>query len=76
MAGANDRERAPYLVASLKPLEREFLRGIVAGQSVAAIAAQLHLDRSDAESLRQSLMDRLGASCTADMVRAGIYAGL
>lgn len=68
--------RGPEVVASLSGTELEFLRGLVVGQSQSAIAADLNLEEIEASSVKQSLMRKLGANCTADAVREGIYAGL
>ena len=68
--------RGQEVVASLSGLELEFLRGLVAGHSQSAIAAHLKLEETEAISVKQSLMGKLGANCTADGVREGIYAGL
>ena len=70
------KARGREVVASLSGIEREFLRRLVEGQSQSAIAAHLKLDEAEACSVKQSLMRKLGAGCTADAVREGIYAGL
>lgn len=68
--------RGQEVVASLSGIELEFLRGLVAGKSQSAIAAHLRLEETEASSVKQSVMRKLGANCTADAVREGIYAGL
>ena len=60
----------------LSAAELEFLRELVAGESQAKIAFRLKLAEPESLAVRRSLMHKLGATCTADAVRVGIYAGL
>lgn len=64
------------VIQTLSILEREFLRDLVAGNSQGIIASRLNLMEAEALGVRQTLMRKLGATCTADAVRIGIYAGL
>lgn len=68
--------RAREMVSSLSPVELEFLRCLVAGESQATIASRLQLGEAEALAVKQSVMSKLGTNCTADAVREGIYAGL
>lgn len=63
-------------IGRLRVDEFECLRLIVSGQSLTGIAAQLRLTTAQALAVKQSMMANLGANCTADAVREGIYAGL
>jgi len=63
-------------VASLTTRERELLKGILAGHSEAALAAQLGCSAIEAEHFISVLRAKLGAKTNADAVRIGIYAGL
>lgn len=56
--------------------EREVLTCLVAGESQRTIAVRLSMQEAEAWAVRKSLMEKLGASCTADAVREGICAGL
>lgn len=72
-------EEALYLdaqrqVAGLESREREVLESIVEGHSLIRIAGQLGVSQEDAVRLKASLMSKLGANVTADLVRIGIYA--
>lgn len=55
--------------------EAECLRMIVAGESMKVIAARRRLSPAQAVAARRSLMEKLGANCTADAFCEGIYAG-
>lgn len=70
------QKAAREAIKRLSAEEVEFLRLIVAGESMTTIAAQLGLSAGQAAAARRSLMEKLGAGCTADAVREGIYAGL
>src|SRR3546814_16323430 len=70
------QEAAREAVRRLSVEQVECLRLIVAGESQTTIASQLGLTTAQAFAARQSLMESLGANCTADAVREGIYAGL
>lgn len=76
MSSAGEANPARALVDALSEDERVILRGILAGESQAAIASRLELERAEALALRQLLLRKLGASSTADAVRIAIYAGL
>lgn len=67
---------AEEVVEVLSVVELEFLRNLVAGEGQAFIAAHLELPEAEALAVRLSLMSKLNATCTADAVRVGIYAGL
>ena len=69
-------QKARSLVDLLTSDELEALRCMIAGESQKVIAFRLGMNEAAALAVRQSLMDKLGASCTADAVREGIYAGL
>lgn len=64
------------VLESLSAVEVECLRGVVAGGSPANIASRLNLGGAKADAVKNSLMRKLGAKCTADAVREGINAGL
>lgn len=66
---------AQALVQSLSTDELRLLRGLVAGESQAAIAGQLKLEEAEALAMKRTLMRKLGAKAAADVVRIGIYAG-
>jgi FixJ family two-component response regulator len=70
-------KKAPALAMAetLTAEESEFLRGLVAGDSRAAIASRMKLGQVEANAVRQRLMKKLGAEIAADAVRIGIYAG-
>ena len=68
--------RARALVDRLTEDELEVLTCLVAGEAQRTIALRLGKDEADALEIRKSLMRKLGASCTADAVREGLYAGL
>ena len=76
MAGSAEASRleAQELVAALEPDERQALRSIVDGCSLIRIAGQLGVSLEDAVRMKASLMNKLGASATADLVRIGVYA--
>lgn len=73
----SDKEaRAKEAVRLLNPVEREVLRGIVAGASNWSIASDLDITAQAVARHRESIMRKLDARVTADVVRVGIYAGL
>jgi FixJ family two-component response regulator len=57
-------------------MEQEILREIVAGSSLKQVALKLDLQLAQVETQRASLMRKLNATTTADLVRVGIYAEL
>lgn len=61
-------------MASLTEIEREVLRGIVAGCSARQIAIDLDLPVADVGKHKASLLRKLNSASTADLVRVGIYA--
>ena len=75
-AGTADARRleAEKLVAELEPRERAGLERIVEGCSLVRIAGELGLSLEEAAQAKASLMSKLGASATADLVRIGLYA--
>lgn len=56
--------------------ELEVLTCLVAGESQQTIALRLGTCEGRALEIRETLMRKLGATCTADAVREGIMAGL
>ena len=66
--------QAHRLVATLEPTEHRVLARIAEGYSLAAAAAVLGVSLDDAVQAKASLMKKLGATMTADLVRLGIYA--
>lgn len=71
---AQGRAHDRGLTSSLDDTEQSILREIVAGSSLRQIALKLGLQLSQVETLRATLMEKLHASSTADLVRIGIYA--
>jgi FixJ family two-component response regulator len=71
-----ETSQALLLIRSLSLTELQMLRGMVAGESLSAIAFRLALDGPEAQKHRDSMMQKLGATSTADAVRIGIYAAL
>lgn len=65
---------ARRLVATLQPHEHKLLVWLVDGYSLSRAAAELGVSLEDAVRVRSSLMEKLGATITADVVRVGIYA--
>lgn len=55
--------------------EYEVLTCLVAGESLRTIALRVSKDEQAALAIRQALLAKLGARCTADAVREGIMAG-
>lgn len=64
------------LTASLNELEHGVLREIVAGSSLQQIAMKFDLELAQVEIRKTSLLGKLNATSTADLVRIGIYAEL
>jgi FixJ family two-component response regulator len=60
----------------LTGLEREFLGLVVAGESTERITLRLAISEARAREVQQSLKSKLEARTTADLVRAGLVAGL
>ena len=73
-------ESARERIENLSRREREVLDGLVAGGTNKTIAQKLQLSPRTVESHRSHLMDRLGVSSLADLVRlagdAGVQGGL
>lgn len=70
------QEAARAAIGGLSVEQVACLRLIVAGESMATIAARLRLTPAQAHAAKHSVLAHLGARCTADAVREGIYAGL
>jgi two-component system, NarL family, response regulator NreC len=68
-------ERKPPL-ANLSPREREVLQLVVEGKSSAEIAGILFLSPKTVETYRSRLMQKLGVSGLADLVKYAIQHGL
>ena len=68
------KTHAYKVVERRSAIEVEFLRRLVAGESQASIASLLSLGEAEALQVRRTLMEKLGASSTADLVREGIRA--
>ena len=64
---------AQQLVASLKGIERQVLARVVEGYSLIRISGEFDISLEDAVRLKTSLMTKLGAATTADLVRVGLY---
>lgn len=71
---AHWRTYARGIASSLDDMEQEILREIVAGSSLKQIALKLDLQLAQVEMQKASLMRKLNATTTADLVRVGIYA--
>lgn len=61
-------------VAELESAERQALFYLVRGSSLIRIAGEMGISLEDAVLLKASLMEKLGALQTADVIRLGIYA--
>ena len=72
----HDPTRKGSLADILTEDEYEVLTCLVAGESQRTISLRLGKGEAHALAVRESLMKKLGAKCTADAVREGIYAGL
>lgn len=60
----------------LCPAELAVLCALVQGQSCQDVITRLHITAHQEQAIRASLMGKLGASQTADLVRTAITAGL
>ena len=69
-------ETARQKVGLLSRREREVLEGLVAGGTNKTIAQKLQLSPRTVETHRSHLMDRLGVSSLADLVRLAAEAGI
>ena len=61
-------------MAGLEPGEQQALVCLVRGCSLITIAGELGITLEKAAMLKASLMRKLGAEQTADVIRVGIYA--
>ena len=68
------RAFARVLVASLDPGEMQIVACLVRGMSVKAAAARTGLPVEGLDRQRASMMKKLNARRTADLVRIGVYA--
>lgn len=73
---SEESSRASALVQTLTDTEVRFLRSVIEGKSQRMIASELRVTEGEVEELKASLMRKLGAEATADVVRIGLYAGL
>jgi two-component system response regulator FixJ len=71
-----DGGQARARVASLTERQRNVLLGVMNGQANKLIAFELGLSVRTVESYRAQMLEKLGASGTAEAVRIGIAAGL
>ena len=71
-----DGGQARARVASLTERQRGVLLGVMKGQANKMIAFELGLSVRTVESYRAQMLEKLGASGTAEAVRMGIAAGL
>jgi two-component system response regulator FixJ len=71
-----DGGQARTRVASLTERQRNVLLGVMKGQANKMIAFELGLSVRTVESYRAQMLEKLGASGTAEAVRMGIAAGL
>jgi two-component system response regulator FixJ len=69
------RREACARLDSLSPRQREVLRGVATGKSNKVMARELGLSIRTVEAHRSQLLQRLGASGTADVVRIGLATG-
>ena len=60
----------------LTPLELEVLWGLIRGYSAAHNATQLGITVREEQAIQMSLMNKLKANHTADLVRIGLEAGI
>ena len=74
MALEDKSAEAERRVAQLEALERCALEWLVDGHSLIRIAGEMGVTLEEAVQLKASLMSKLGASATADLVRIGLYA--
>jgi DNA-binding CsgD family transcriptional regulator len=68
------RSLALTLVRSLTPAEREALRGLAAGESLAGLARRLSISLADAAAIKRSMKLKLAVVRDADAVRMALYA--
>ena len=68
------RSLALTLVRSLTPAEREALRGLAAGESLAGLARRLSISLADAAAINRSMKLKLAVVRDADAVRMALYA--
>jgi DNA-binding CsgD family transcriptional regulator len=68
------RSLALTLVRSLTPAEREALRGLAAGESLAGLARRLSIGLADAAAIKRSMKLKLAVVRDADAVRMALYA--
>lgn len=73
---AHAQSAARAAVARLDPEETSILERVLEGCSWADIGQALGRSDREMSALRETLMARLGANATADLVRIAIYAGL
>lgn len=73
---AERHQQAATAIERLTPREIEVLRGLVTGGSNKTIGRTLGISPRTVEIHRANLKLKLGASCTADLVRIGLYAGI
>jgi two-component system response regulator FixJ len=71
-----DGGQARARVASLTERQRNVLLGVMKGRANKMIAFELGLSVRTVESYRAQMLEKLGASGTAEAVRIGIAAGL
>ena len=62
------------LVANLTELERKVLARIVQGESIESLSSELSITPDTALQARDTLMVKLSARTTADLVREGLLA--
>lgn len=65
---------ARQLVAALTQSERKVLELMVEGHSLNSISEKVDLDLTEVKVIKASLMQKCGATQTADIIRVGIYA--
>lgn len=68
------RGRLRILVANLTEIERKVLARIVQGESIKSLSRELSITPDAALQARDSLMVKLSARTTADLVRVGLLA--
>lgn len=73
---AEFRSEAMRLVESLEPTEAKVLACLLNGKSRRDTASCFGMTLDEVEHSFAIMVRKLGAKCTADAVRIGIYAGL
>ena len=73
---ASHVREAQGLVDRLEPAERRLLSLVVEGYSLMKASFDLGLSLEETAGLKVSLMQKLGATRTADLVRVGLYVDL